>query len=137
MFGVLETDFSDPGPPPFFEDRPRSAFEDTTSTQRESPWLLRAPRNVVTTLSATGRTPRCCAAQVFLCVEPRPHYIPLLCRAAERSTTIARMRTLVIVVLNNGKQYVDAGLRVKRLKEPSSSAELVLVTFALLELEGG
>ena len=38
------------------------------------------------------------------------------------------MRTLVIVVLNNGKQYVDAGLRVKRLKEPSSSAELVLVS---------
>ena len=76
----------------------------------------------MTTLSATGRTPRCCAAQVFLCVEPRPHYIPLLCRAAERSTTIARMRTLVIIVLNNGKQYVDAGLRVKRLKEPSSSA---------------
>ena len=37
------------------------------------------------------------------------------------------MRTLVIIVLNNGKQYVDAGLRVKRLKEPSSSAELVLV----------
>ena len=64
-------------------------------------------------------------------MEPRPHYIPLLCRAAERSTTIARMRTLVIVVLNNGnqqwKQYVDAGLRVKRLKELSSSAELVLV----------
>ena len=82
---------------------------------------------MVTTLSATGPTPRCCAAQVFLCVEPRPHYIPLLCRAAERSTTIARMRTLVIIVLNNGKQYVDAGLRVKRLKEPSSSAELVLV----------
>ena len=87
----------------------------------------------MTTLSATGRTPRCCAAQVFLCVEPRPHYIPLLCRAAERSTTIARMRTLVIIVLNNGKQYVDAGLRVKRLKEPSSSAELVLV----MELLGG
>ena len=37
------------------------------------------------------------------------------------------MRTLVTIVLNNGKQYVDAGLRVKRLKEPSSSAELVLV----------
>ena len=61
-------------------------------------------------------------------MEPRPHYIPLLCRAAERLTTIARMRTLVIIVLNNGKQYVDAGLRVKRLKEPSSSAELVLVS---------
>ena len=97
------------------------------SAQRKSPGLLHASGNVVTTLSATGRTPRCCAAQVFLCVEPRPHYIPLLCRAAERSTTIARMRTLVIIVLNNGKQYVDAGLRVKRLKEPSSSAELVLV----------
>ena len=51
MFGVLETDFSDPGPPPFFEDRPRSVFEDTDITQRESPGLLRAPGNVVTTLA--------------------------------------------------------------------------------------
>mgnify|MGYP006395358987 CR=1 FL=1 len=42
------------------------------------------------------------------------------------------MRTLVTIVLNNGKQYVDAGLRVKRLKEPSSSAELVLVDISTL-----
>ncbi len=62
-------------------------------------------------------------------MEPRPHYIPLLCRAAERSTTIARMRTLVTIVLNNGKQFGDAGLRVKRLiKRSPPSAELVLVT---------
>ena len=44
------------------------------------------------------------------------------------------MRTLVIIVLNNGKQNVDAGLRVKRLKEPSSSAELVLVTEVLYRI---
>ena len=37
------------------------------------------------------------------------------------------MRTLMTFVLNDGQQFVDAGLRVKRLKEPSSSAELVLV----------
>ena len=30
-------------------------------------------------------------------------------------------------VLNDAQQFVDAGLRVKQLKEPSSSAELVLV----------
>ena len=45
------------------------------------------------------------------------------------------MRTLVTIVLNNGKQYVDAGLRVKRLKEPSSSAELVLVILLLISQE--
>ncbi len=58
---------------------------------------------------------------------PRPHYIPLRCCAAQRWTTIARMRTLMTFVLNDGQQFVDAGLRVKRLKEPSSCAELVLV----------
>ena len=41
------------------------------------------------------------------------------------------MRTLVTVVINDGQQFVDAGLRVKRLKEPSSSAELVLVFFII------
>ena len=74
LCGVTYTDFSDPGPPPFFEDRPRSAFEDTASTQRESPGLLRAPRNVVTTLSATGHTPPhawCHAPIIFLCVVAR------------------------------------------------------------------
>ena len=40
------------------------------------------------------------------------------------------MRTLMTFVLNDGQQFVDAGLRVKRLKEPSSSAELVLVIFS-------
>jgi len=116
MFGVLETDFSDPGPPPFFEDRPRKCLRGQAFTQRESPGMLRAARNVVTTLSATGHTP--------------PHYIPMRCCAAHRWTTIARMRTLMTFVLNDGQQFVDAGLRVpvKRLKEPpSSSAELVLV----------
>ena len=39
------------------------------------------------------------------------------CCAAQRWTTIARMRTLMTFVLNDGQQFVDAGLRVKRLKE--------------------
>ena len=58
---------------------------------------------------------------------PRPHYIPLGCCAAQRWATIARMRTLMTFVLNDGQQFADVGLRVKRLKEPSSSTELVLV----------
>ena len=43
LFGVLERDFSDPGPPPFFEDRLRSAFEDA-AVPNESPQGYYAPQ---------------------------------------------------------------------------------------------